>query len=127
MLYRWLLKRRESVEGDFVFPSTSVSRLGYITGINADLRRLRKSAGSGFETFTPHDLRATFATNADRCGVSVYVLKRLLNHKPGDVTGLVYVRPCDEDLRRAMELVGARLEALLTTSADVAKSPSEAT
>lgn len=127
MLSRWLLTRREIVEGDFVFPSTSASRLPHITGINADLKRLRKFAGSGFETFTPHDLRATFATNADRCGISVYVLKRLLNHKPGDVTGLVYVRPCDEDLRRAMELVGRRLEVLLTARAEVPQSLAQPT
>lgn len=113
MLCRWLLERKIRATAEFVFPSTSASRLGHISGINAELKRLRKSAGVGFETFTPHDLRATFATTADRSGVSVYVLKRLLNHKPGDVTGLVYVRPCDEDLRRAMEVVGTRLEGLL--------------
>jgi integrase len=109
----WLKLRKLATSGPHVFPGTKASRFGYITGIAELLSKLRKEAGDGFDKFSPHDLRATFATVAERCQVNTYTLKKLLNHKPSDVTGIVYVQPSQEDLRDAMERIGSRLANLM--------------
>lgn len=119
LLVSWLGDRRKHVSSEYVFPGTSASKHGYITGIAELLEKLRKAAGSGFEAFSPHDLRATFATVAERCGVNTYTLKRLLNHKPSDITGIVYVQPSEGDLKEAMQLISARLLSSLSRGSNV--------
>ena len=47
------------------------------------MRRLSKAIGV---SFTPHDLRRTFATRAAEVGVDYLMIKRLLNHKTHDIT-----------------------------------------
>lgn len=119
LLRTWLEDRREASGSPYVFPGTSASRYGHITGIAALLNNFRAAAGDGFGRFTPHDLRATFATVAERCNVNTYTLKRLLNHKPSDVTGVVYVQPSEDDLRDAMTRISARLMRTLHPSSSV--------
>jgi integrase len=68
-------------------------------GVN-DLRAALASVErAGGKAITPHDLRRTFASFAERAGAPFTTLKVLLNHSTrGDVT-TEYVRPSDEDLR----------------------------
>lgn len=108
-LRTWLKLRKLASVSPYVFPSTGASRFGYLTGIAGLLTKLRGLAGQGFETLSPHDLRATFATVAERCQVNTYTLKKLLNHRPSDITGMVYVQPSEDDLRDAMERISTRL------------------
>jgi integrase len=65
---------------------------------------------TGYE-FRPKDTRSTFATTASRL-VTVYVLKRLLNHAntPLDVTSTNYVEPSDEEVRAGWQAVADYIE-----------------
>jgi integrase len=55
---------------------------------------------------TPHDLRRTWASIADKAGVGAYGIKRALNHKTtGDVTGTHYAQVDIDDLRALMQKV----------------------
>ena len=54
---------------------------------------------------TPHDLRSTFATIAEEL-VSVYALKRMVNHSnSADVTGTHYIGKSETQLRNAWQTV----------------------
>ena len=58
----------------------------------------------GFD-FTPHDLRRTFETTANRLAFSQYTLKKLVNHRnTRDVTGRYIVLDIDE-LREPMQRI----------------------
>ena len=72
-------------------------------GVN-DLRAALASVErAGGKTITPHDLRRTFASFAERTGAPFTTLKMLLNHSTrADVT-MGYVRPSEEDLRHWAE------------------------
>jgi integrase len=67
-------------------------------GVN-DLRSaLDRVERAGGKTVTPHDLRRTFASFAERAGAPITALKMLMNHSTrGDVT-MGYVRPGEADL-----------------------------
>jgi integrase len=55
---------------------------------------------------TPHALRRTWATCADKAGLGAYAIKAALNHKTtGDVTGIHYAQIDTEDLRPLMQRV----------------------
>ena len=55
---------------------------------------------------SPHDLRRTWASMAERAGVGAYGIKAALNHKTtGDVTGLHYAQVSIDDLRPIMQQV----------------------
>jgi integrase len=59
---------------------------------------------------TPHKLRHTFASVAEGL-VSVYALKRMMNHGSGsDVTGEYYVGKSEEQLRAAWQAVADFIE-----------------
>lgn len=65
-----------------------------------DLRAALDSvAKRGGKAITPHDLRRTFASFAERAGVPHTALKVLLNHALGGDVTIGYVRPSGDDLR----------------------------
>src|SRR5207244_410178 len=67
----------------YVFQNNA-GRSGYIENLKRPLYRIGKKSGA---TFTPHDLRRTFATYLDTVGAPFGVIKQLLNHKTkSDVT-----------------------------------------
>jgi integrase len=78
-------------------------------GVN-DLRAALASVErTGGKPITPHDLRRTFASFAERAGAPFTTLKVLLNHSTrADVT-MGYVRPSEEDLRHWAGVVEAAL------------------
>jgi integrase len=78
-------------------------------GVN-DLRAALSSVErAGGKAITPHDLRRTFASFAERAGAPFTTLKVLLNHSTrADVT-MGYVRPSEEDLRHWAAIVEAAL------------------
>ena len=78
-------------------------------GVN-DLRSaLDRVVAAGGKAITPHDLRRTFASFAERAGAPITTLKVLLNHSTrGDIT-MGYVRPGDADLLHWAAVVEAAI------------------
>lgn len=65
-----------------------------------------KAESTGF-TLTPHDLRRSFQSYADECGISPYTIKRLVNHAlPTDVTE-GYIQFTMERLRKDVETIAS--------------------
>lgn len=90
-----LLKaRRRRSQGDFVFGAPDTEQISNLRVVTTYVEResakiLSEESGEkrpGLH-ITPHDLRRTFATIAERLDVPAYTLKRLLNHtQSSDVT-----------------------------------------
>jgi integrase len=77
-----LLRRYQSRQSIFVFPSDSAS--GYIQDPRKAILKVCEVSGVHFRL---HDLRRTFITIAESRDIPAYALKRLLNHKDkSDVT-----------------------------------------
>jgi integrase len=74
--------------------------------VRAGYLRVGKAIGL---TFTPHDLRRTFATTAVRTGCSEVIVKRMLNHAAQGVTQKHYLRLSVEDLREPMAALEVRM------------------
>jgi integrase len=55
--------------------------------------------------FSPHDLRRTFATLAQKISGDELLTKALLNHAPQGVTARHYIQPDQERMREVMEAV----------------------
>jgi integrase len=97
-----LLTARQKVAagGLYVFPADSKS--GHLVEPRPQMRRITARSEV---VFTLHDLRRTFATVGEALDISVYALKRLLNHKMRhDVTaGYIIITP--ERLREPMQRI----------------------
>ena len=87
---------------EYVFPG----RDGISPIRDIDDARNRVIGESGID-FSIHDFRRTFATVATEIGVPHYLLKKLLNHRSGDVTE-GYVVSTAEILRGPMKKIAAR-------------------
>lgn len=70
-------------------------------------------------TFTPHDLRRTFATTAADVGLERATIKRLLNHRTGADVTEGYIFQSVEALREPMQ----RIEDKILVRAQVVKRP----
>lgn len=90
----------------YVFPGKDLVR----PVRDIDDSRFKVIKASGVE-FAIHDLRRTFATVSTEIGVPPYLLKKLLNHKSGDVTE-GYVISTAEILREPMKKIARRMEEL---------------
>jgi integrase len=104
-LHALLRNRARNVTSQCVFPELADSKHG------ADLRHWsEKVTQASGVPFTPHDLRRTFITAAESLDISVYALKRLLNHRinPSDVTA-GYIITEVERLRQPMQKINERL------------------
>tara|TARA_R110000868_G_scaffold380784_4_gene647015 strand:+ start:13431 stop:14684 length:1254 start_codon:yes stop_codon:yes gene_type:complete len=100
-LYDLLCRRKAHAVNDYVFPSDE-SRHGHLADPRKAMLKIRELSGIDF---TVHDLRRTFITTAESLEISVYALKRLLNHKmTGDVTA-GYVIMDIERLRKPMQMI----------------------
>jgi len=106
-----LLRARKSETGNsaYVFPGKDL--VGRVRDIDDSRFRVIEESGVGF---TIHDLRRTFATIAAEVGISPYLLKKLLNHKSGDVTE-GYVISSVEILRKSLQKISKRIEDLCRT------------
>lgn len=92
---REILEARKATAGDeFVIGTDQV---------HWQLVRIEKATGL---TISPHDLRRSWASFAERAGIGGYAVKAALNHGPGtDVTARNYVQLDSEDLRPLMQKV----------------------
>ena len=85
-LAEWLREWRDGRAKGALFP---------VNDLRAALEQVEKAGG---KAITPHDLRRTFASFAERAGAAITALKVLLNHSTrGDIT-MGYVRPSESDL-----------------------------
>ncbi|EEF80043.1 tyrosine-type recombinase/integrase [Methylophaga thiooxydans] len=95
-----LIRRHESRQSHFVFPSDS--KTGYIQDPRKAI--LRVSELSGVE-FRLHDLRRTFITIAESRDIPAYALKRLLNHKDSSDVTSGYIISDISRLRSPMRVI----------------------
>jgi len=111
-LQELLAERKKVSKGEYVFNGPDGERFSdfstivdYVEAKTAET--LSKEAHEPVPGLhiTPHDLRRTFATIAERLDIPHYALKRLLNHKQsGDVTA-GYIVADVERLREPMEKI----------------------
>lgn len=100
-LYNMLKTRNENSKDHFIFSWPS-ARQGYIVDPGKYMEKVIRNSGVHFIL---HDLRRTFITIAESLDISVYALKRLMNHKMnGDVTA-GYIVTDVERLRKPMEKI----------------------
>jgi integrase len=103
-LYELLMCRKANANNLYVFPGNG--ECGYIVEPRKQIQLITQETGI---EFTMHDLRRTFITMAEKLDISVYALKRLLNHKTeGDVTA-GYIIADVERLRKPMQLISEHL------------------
>ncbi len=103
-------RKTDTGNSEFVFPGKS----GMAAVRDIDDSRLKIVKNSGVN-FSLHDLRRTFATVATEVGIPPYLLKKLLNHRSGDVTE-GYVISTSEILRGPMKKIAARMMDLCRVS-----------
>jgi integrase len=103
-----MLKARREVGGTtYVFPARGAK--GYIAEPKFPLKQVAAACGVAI---TCHDLRRTFITVAESCGIDGFALKALVNHSLGsDVTG-GYVQMSPERLREPMQKVTDKMKRL---------------
>jgi integrase len=107
ILVRLLRERKpDTGKSPYVFPGKDLT----VRIRDIDDSRFRVIDESGIK-FTIHDLRRTFATIAAEMGIPPYLLKKLLNHKSGDVTE-GYVISTVEILRNPLQKIAKRIEDL---------------
>jgi integrase len=99
-IYTLLKDRQEAAVTPYVFPGDG--EYGHLIEPRKQMRKVIKASGV---TFTLHDLRRTFITAAEGLDISMYAIKRLVNHKMnGDVTA-GYIVPDAERLRVPMQQI----------------------
>ena len=111
-IFELLQKRRNSASttsnNDYVFAGNGAD--GHLVEPRKQIAKVVKMSGI---SFTLHDLRRTFITIAESLDISIYTLKKLLNHKPsGDVTAS-YIIMDVERLRKPIQMIANRLLELI--------------
>lgn len=98
-LHAMLTTRHDNWSNEFVFPAASGQ--GHMRTSQKAIAKVTAASGV---SFTPHDLRRTFATVADSLDIPGYAVKALLNHKASDVTA-GYIVTDVERLRVPMQRI----------------------
>lgn len=99
-LFDLLSERAKHRINDYVFPGSG--KAGHLV---EPKKQMRKVINRSRVTFTPHDLRRTFITVAESLDISVYAIKRLVNHKMGNDVTAGYIIPDAERLRAPMQQI----------------------
>jgi integrase len=106
-----LVARRALGDAKFVFPS--YGRSGHIEESRMWLDQVRSATGIEFST---HDLRRSYITVAESCGIPVYALKAMVNHSLGSSVTEGYIKMTADRLREPAQLVCDRLKELCSIS-----------
>ena len=93
-------RRAARVTSPYVFPGDGEH--GHLIEPRKQMRKVISQSGVNF---TLHDLRRTFITLAERLELSVYAIKRLVNHKMANDVTAGYVVMDPERLRPAMQKI----------------------
>jgi integrase len=115
VVFDMLAARRALGRTQFVFPARGMS--GHIAQPKFPLALVAKNCGV---RVTVHDLRRTFITVAESCGLDGYALKALVNHSIADVTG-GYVMMNPERLREPAQRVCDRMKRLCGIDGNVVR------
>ena len=99
-LYDLLTRRKAEANTQYVFPNET--NTGFLTDPKKQIARVVKESGVNFSA---HDLRRTFITIAESLDISVYSLKRLLNHKMANDVTAGYIITDVERLRIPMQKI----------------------
>lgn len=99
-LYFLLCKRKKNSTSLYVFPGNGLD--GYLVESRRQKEKIIRFSNI---KFTIHDLRRTFITLAESLDISMYALKRLLNHKMQSDTTASYIITDVERLRKPMRLI----------------------
>ena len=102
-----LVARRALGKDRYVFPSSG--KLGHVAYLQHAFNDIAEQTGIAISA---HDLRRGFATTANGIGISLSILKRLLNHAESKDVTLGYVVPTDADLRQATQKITDELKRL---------------
>lgn len=115
-VYGLLEERRELGEAPWVFPGAGPK--GYLIEPRRHIGKITAQSGV---SFTLHDLRRTFITVAESLDISIYAIKRLVNHRMRNDVTAGYVVMDVERLREPMQKITDQLRALAgdTTPAEV--------
>jgi integrase len=96
----WTLKeQRKCVAESIRWLCPSSNNITHVTDIRKSLRKVCINSGV---SFTPHDLRRTFATIAHCCGLDHTTIKRVMNHKHKDITEQ-YIQTKLNELRQPLQ------------------------
>ena len=107
----WVFPSAENPARPFQSPEHALERVGKLTGVKV----------------SPHDLRRTFTTMADRAGVTLQVIEQLTNHRPSrkNVTLHHYVkRRTVGELRAELQRVTDAMLAAAGRAPDAGSMPS---
>ncbi|MES2662972.1 MAG: integrase family protein [Pseudomonadota bacterium] len=99
-LYDLLWQRKQIATTNYVF----ANELGK-GGLTDPKKQIRNVVNESGVSFTVHDLRRTFITIAESLDISVYSLKRLLNHKMTNDVTAGYIITDVERLRAPMQKI----------------------
>jgi integrase len=99
-LHTMLASRRDSIGGEFVFPSGGAR--GHLVSPKKSKAKVIEATGI---SFTLHDLRRTFTTIAESLDIPAYALKRMLNHADGSDVTAGYIVASVGRLREPMQKV----------------------
>jgi len=107
-LYDLLQSRHEKSGSEYVFSGTG--KLGYIIEPRKQVNIVKEASGVSFMI---HDLRRTFITIAESLDISMYAVKRLLNHKMNNDVTAGYIINDVERLRKPMQQISDYIVAQL--------------
>ncbi len=103
----FVARRSVGLDGPFVFPSNGKS--GHLEEPRFAMEQIAKTTGIRANI---HDLRRTYVSVAENCQISLYSLKRLVNHATNDVTSGYVVMEADQ-FRQAAQTVADRFKVLI--------------
>ena len=106
-LLELLTERQALSEGPWVFPGSGPK--GYLVEPRRHMARISRESGVAF---TLHDLRRTFITIAESLEISIYAIKRLVNHRMRNDVTAGYVVMDVERLRAPMQKITDKIRAL---------------
>jgi integrase len=109
-----LLSEIKTLAGDSPWLFPSQRRKGrHLTQASVD-HALRLNLDSlKIKGLTPHDLRRTAASMISGLGVERTILKKILNHVDGDITGVYDLHGYDKEKRQALDEWSRKLESIL--------------
>jgi integrase len=96
----------------FVFAG---ERGGPVTNLDGIMRTI--CAKLGVERAVPHDLRRTHGSTVTKLGLGRDIMNRIQNHREGGIASVYDRYSYADEIKRAMELVAARIFALATGQA----------
>jgi integrase len=102
-----LVARRALGRAEYVFPG--IGKAGYISDLQGAFNEVKEQTGI---RISAHDLRRGFITTAESIGMTIGVIKQLVNHAAENDVTLGYIIIEDARLRAATQAITDRLKEL---------------